>query len=69
MPFEVVGPIESIAVIASGHGMRDRQRLRARHGGRHWRKLKGIAVIRIEDGRLYEAGLHWYEAQRLPAPG
>ena len=65
MPFEIVGPIESVEEIATGHGVRDRHRLRARYGGRHWRKLKGMAVVRIEDGRLFRAELHWYEAQGI----
>ncbi len=69
MPFEIIGPIEAIEVIAVGHGVRDRRRLRARHGGRRWRKLKGTAVVRLEDGRLFHAELHWYEAQGVTRVG
>ncbi len=65
MPFEVIGPISEIEIIAAGHGVRDRHRLRAMYGGRRWRKLKGIAVVRVGDGRLFRAELHWYEAQGM----
>lgn len=63
MPFDIIGRIDDIEVIASGHGVRDRHRLRARYGGRHWRKLKGIATVCVDDGRLFQAEVHGYEAQ------
>lgn len=60
---EIVGSIDAVEVIASGHQVRDRHRLRARYGGRCWRKLKGIAAVRLDDGRMLRAEVHWYEAQ------
>jgi hypothetical protein len=29
---------------------------------RRWRKLKGIAQVRLKDGTVGEAEVHWYEA-------
>jgi len=62
MPFEIIGDVESVEVIAKGHGVRERHRLRARYGGRRWRKLKGKAIVRLLDGRTALAEVHWFEA-------
>jgi hypothetical protein len=31
-------------------------------GGGRWRKRKGIARVRLGDGSIHLAELHWYEA-------
>jgi hypothetical protein len=36
-------------------------RLRGSYGGRKWRKLKGIATVRLANGTICSAELHWYE--------
>jgi hypothetical protein len=46
MYFEVLGPIREIKVIATGKGVRIRKFLRSQFGGRNWRKLKGIGLVR-----------------------
>ena len=60
--FEIVGGIRDIDVIAIGTGIRDLGRLRRKYGPGRWRKLKGIALVRLEDGSLHIAEIHWYEA-------
>jgi hypothetical protein len=50
MDFELVGEITQIETIASGSGVRDRARLRRYYGVGRWRKLKGIARVRLVDG-------------------
>jgi hypothetical protein len=35
------------------------------YGQGRWRKMKGIARIRLRDGRLRLAELHWYEAHGI----
>lgn len=65
MPFEVVGEIGQIETIAEGTGVRDRQRLRRLYGRGRWRKLKGIALVRLQSGRVRWAELHWYEAHGI----
>ena len=65
MPFEIVGEITNIATIAEGAGVRDRQRLRRLYSGRRWRKMKGVAVVRLRSGRIRKAELHWYEAHGI----
>jgi hypothetical protein len=62
MPFEIVGEIMEIATIAAGVGVRDRSRLRRLYGGRRWRKVKGVASVRLSNGRVRKVELHWYEA-------
>jgi len=43
--------------------------LRRRYGGRRWRKLKGTATVRLVDGRIREAEIHWYEAHGVGRKG
>ncbi len=69
MHFEVVGPITEIETIAWGRGIRTLARLRKRHGGRGWRKRKGIATVRISGGRIRQAEVHWYEAHGIGRRG
>ena len=65
MKFEVVGPIVGIEVIASGVGVRARAYLRKTYGRGRWRKLKGIAIVRLPNGALRRVELHWYEAHGI----
>ena len=62
MGFELLGEITDIETIARGVGVRDRARLRRIYGSGNWRKLKGIAQVRLASGRIRLAELHWYEA-------
>ncbi|MBA3694015.1 MAG: hypothetical protein H0W77_11360 [Acidobacteria bacterium] len=62
MDFEIVSEITDIETIAEGLGVRDRTRLRKQHGRGRWRKLKGIASVRLVSGRIRLAEVHWYEA-------
>lgn len=60
--FRVIGPIRDIEPIAIAGSIRRLASLRARYGGRRWRKLKGVATVEFVDGRRYLVELHWYEA-------
>jgi hypothetical protein len=62
MDFEIVSEITDIETIAVGNGVRDRARLRKQHGRGRWRKLKGVASVRLVSGRIRLAEVHWYEA-------
>ena len=61
MHFEVWGEIQSIETIATGHSIRELRRLNRVYGKTTWRKRKGIAKIRLNDGTAKIAELHWYE--------
>ena len=65
MSFEVVGEIAEIEPIAVGKGVRVRQMLVKRFGRGRWRKLKGIGRVRLEDGSVRPAELHWFEAHGI----
>ena len=62
MHFEIVGEIADIEIIAVGPNVRIRALLRKRYGGRRWRKLKGTALVRLTDGTIREAEVHWFES-------
>lgn len=59
--FEVLSEIRDVSTIATGHGIRDLGILQKRFGRGSWRKLKGFATIRLANGTVTEAELHWYE--------
>jgi hypothetical protein len=61
----VVGPILAIETIARGHRIRALKRLHRRYGRGQWRKLRGIARVRLADGALALAEVHWYEAHGI----
>lgn len=54
--------IPSAEVIAIGGNIDDIMRLRSQFGPGRWRKLKGVARVRMERGGVRIAELHWYEA-------
>ncbi len=62
MYFELLGKIENIQIIAIGGRIREIMRLRRQFGPGRWRKLKGVATVRLQSGRVCRAEVHWYEA-------
>ena len=63
--FEVISEITEIEKIAVGSGIRILPILRKRFGKGNWRKLKGIATVRLNDGTVRLAELHWFEAHGI----
>jgi len=63
--FEILGEIKDVQTIARGSSVRARRYLNRVYGRGVWRKLKGIATIRLPDGDLRLAELHWYEAHGI----
>jgi hypothetical protein len=63
--FEILGNITNIAPIAVGSSIRDIAHLRRSYGYGRWRKLKGVATIRLPNGRIRKAEVHWYEAHGI----
>lgn len=62
MDFEFLSEISHAETIARGTGVRDRARLKRTYGGNRWRKCKGFARVRLANGTVREAEIHWYEA-------
>ncbi len=65
MDFKVLSELRDVEVIAVGPSLRDRARLRRNYGRGRWRKLKGVAKVRLPDGTIRLAEVHWYEAHGI----
>ena len=65
MDFELVSTIERVEIIAIGKSIRDLSRLRKAYGSGRWRKLKGLARVRLQDNTVCRAEIHWYEAHGI----
>jgi hypothetical protein len=63
--FEIVSELTDIEPIAVKGSIRELARLRKQYGPGRWRKLKGVARIRLRNGRVRQAELHWYEAHGM----
>ena len=63
--FELIGDIADVELIARGSGIRDISLLNRQYGRANWRKLKGVAFVRLPSGNIRRAKLHWYEAHGL----
>jgi len=62
MGFEILGQISDVQTFATGSGIREIARLRRIYGRGRWRKRKGLARVRLADGTIHMAEVHWYEA-------
>ncbi|MBM3181871.1 MAG: hypothetical protein FJZ86_16195 [Chloroflexi bacterium] len=65
MHFEIIGEITNIEIMAVGNKIRILPLLRKRYGSARWRKLKGVASVRLFDGSVHVAELHWFEAHGI----
>ena len=63
--FEILSSIRNVEVIAAGRGVRSRKELNRKFGIGRWRKMKGVADLKLDDDRLCEAEIHWYEAHGI----
>jgi len=63
--FEVLGPIREIELIAASHSIRELSRLQKFYGPGRWRKLKGFATVKLSDGTIKQAEVHWYQAHGI----
>jgi hypothetical protein len=62
---QVIGRIERVETIAIGNSIREQGRLTDQYGPGRWRKLKGLAHVRLPDGIIERAEIHWYEAHGI----
>ena len=62
MDFELIGEPSDVETIAVDLAIRENADLKARYGGRRWRKLKGVGTVRLPNGSVRRAEVHWYEA-------
>ncbi len=60
MYFDIINKIENAETIAVGGNIRDIMRLQKQLGTGRWRKMKGVANVRLQNGSIRKAELHWY---------
>ncbi|MEK6752353.1 MAG: hypothetical protein AABZ00_08800 [Chloroflexota bacterium] len=65
MDFEIVSNVENIETIAIGSSIRVLEYLQKTYGHGRWRKLKGVATVKIPNGQFRRVELHWYEAHGI----
>ena len=65
MYFEIINDIKNVETIAVGGNIRDIMRIRKQYGAGRWRKMKGVADVRLQSGGIRKAELHWYEAHGI----
>lgn len=63
--FEIISDIVDIETIAVGRAIRELSQLQERFGRGRWRKLKGVATVRLSDETIRLAEVHWYEAHGI----
>jgi len=63
--FEIIGEITNAEIIAVGSSIRVIKRLRRFYGKGRWRKLKGTAKVKLPDGTICKAEVHWYEMSKV----
>ena len=61
MRVDVIGKITDIETIAVGQALHELPRLRKAYGAGRWRKLKGVALVRLSSDMVCKAEVHWYE--------
>jgi hypothetical protein len=62
---EIVSAITDTEIIAIGRSIRELNRLQKLYGKGRWRKLKGVATVRLPDNSTVFAEIHWYEAHGI----
>lgn len=60
--FDLLGDLRDVQTIATLRAIRELPRLVRQYGPGRWLKRKGFGTIRLLDGTVREAELHWYEA-------
>jgi hypothetical protein len=65
MDFELVGDLSDIQSSAVNLSIRERESLKACYGGKRWRKLKGIGLVRLLNGRVRQAEAHGVGRRRM----
>ena len=63
--FEILSEIRDIETIATGRGVYIRRYPERTYGKGRWRKLKGITTVKLSDGTVCEAEIHWFEAHGI----
>jgi hypothetical protein len=63
--FKIISEIVEKETIAVNRSLYVKAFLENKYGKGRWRKLKGVAMVELEDGTIAQAELHWYEAHGI----
>ena len=63
--FEILGEIRDAETIATGRGVYIRRYLERTYGKGRWRKMRGMTTVRLADGTICGAEIHWFEAHGI----
>jgi len=61
-PIQTYTGIDQPRELIPCHKQLSQTQQRRLYGGTKWRKLKGVAQVRLPSGRIRMAEIHWYEA-------
>ena len=62
---EILSEIRNQKVIAKGSSVKIKKRLEKLYGQGNWKKMKGVANVRLSDGSIKLAEIHWFEAHGI----
>jgi hypothetical protein len=62
---EILSEIRNKELIAEGCAVKVRKRLGKLYGRGNWKKMKGVARVRLSDGSVRLAEIHWFEAHGI----
>jgi hypothetical protein len=65
MQFVVVGQITDIEIIAVGSRIQILPFFRRKFGKGRWRKSKGKSYVKLQNGNVRFAEVHWFEAHGI----
>lgn len=65
MNFKIISKIEKVEQIARSKSIKNLSRLEKYYGKGNWLKMKGFANIQLQNGKIYYAEIHWYEANGI----
>ena len=63
--FDIIGKLVECETIATGSSIRELRRLQKVYSKGRWLKRKGIGQVRLPDGGIRRAEIHWYEAHGI----
>jgi hypothetical protein len=65
MALEILSEIKDVEVIATDRDAHMRRYVDRIYGAGRWRKMKGIATVRLADGTICQAEIRWFEAHGI----
>jgi hypothetical protein len=65
--FDIIEKLSEPQTMASGREIRELKRLTKTYAKGRWRKRKCVAMIRLGNGKVRQAEIHWYEAHGVGA--